>query len=113
MKHPKPEFLTSVIGSVFLFALGGWFAITQKANFTIGGTDTRRGSLIDLEGPGAIALGTAIIGVGIMNIAFGMVTDRRKTVFWVGAALFLIPLIYGVGLFVLDVYQFITSVMTS
>jgi hypothetical protein len=115
MKHPNAEFNARVFGSLILFAIGGWFAITQKASFLLGGNPeatsiSRRGTFINAEGLSAVALGSAIVGLGVMNIAFGMTSERRKMVFWVGAALFLIPLIYGVGLVVFDAYEFILTV---
>ena len=62
------------------------------------------------SGLDAIAIGTAVIGLGVINLALGIRSRRRIPVFWVGAALFLLPIVYGLSKFALDVYQFITGI---
>jgi hypothetical protein len=116
-KRQSVEFNGRLVGSLVLFALGGWFAVTQRASFTLGGTEggtgTRRGTFVDASGLDAIAIGCLIIGLGVINIALGMHSRRRLPVFWAGAALFLWPVLYGLGKFALDVYQFITEAQSS
>jgi hypothetical protein len=110
-KRRSADFNARIIASLLLFALGGWFVVTQEANFRLGGRDggtgSRRGTVVDATGVDAVAIGTFIISLGVINLALGMRSERRKTVFWIGAALFLLPIAYGLGKFALDVYQFI------
>ena len=106
-----------VIASLLLAAPGLWFAITQKANFRLGGTDggtgTRRGTFVNATGLDAIAIGFVFIGLAVINLALGIRSRRRIPVFWLGAVLFLAPVLYGLGKFALDVYQFISDVRAS
>jgi hypothetical protein len=112
-KRRTVDFNGRVVGSVLLAAPGVWFVVTQRAHFTLGGTDggtgTRRGTLIDAHGVDAVAIGSAIIGLAVINLALGIRSQRRIPVFWLGAALFSWPVLYGLGTFALDVYQFINS----
>jgi hypothetical protein len=116
-KRRSVEFYGRLIGSLVLFGLGGWFVITQEAQFRLGGRDggtgSRRGTFVDATGPDAMAIGCLIVGLGVINIALGIRSQRRIPVFWLGAALFLGPVLYGLGKFALDVYQFITDVRSS
>ena len=113
----SPAFYGRLLGSLVLFGLGGWFVVTQEASFRLGGTDggtgTRRGTFVDATGLDATAIGCLIIGLGVINLALGIRSGRRIPVFWVGAVLFLAPVLYGLGKFALDVYQFITDVGAS
>jgi hypothetical protein len=116
-KQRAVDFNARSVGSLLLFGLGGWYVATQKAYFTLGGTDggtgTRRGTLVNATGLDAVAIGSLIIGLGVINLALGIRSQRRIPVFWVGAALFSWPVLYGLGKFALDVYQFITDVRAS
>ena len=116
-KARSADFYARLVASLFLFSLGGWFAITQDASFRLGGRDggtgSRRGTFVNATGPDAIAIGCLIIGLGVINLALGMRSRRRIPVFWVGAALFLGPVLYGLGKSVLDAYQFVSDVRAS
>lgn len=103
-----------MVGSVFLLTLGSWFIITRHTNFLLGGRnnptlDIDRPTLVRTSGLDAIAIGCAVIGIGVINLALGMRSRKRIPVFWVGAVLLVLPIVYGVGKFGLDVYQFITG----
>ena len=107
-----------VLGSLVLFAVGGWIVVTQRANFNFGGdqeslSQSRRGIPVDAGGLDAIAIGTAIIGAGVLNLAQGIRSRRRIAVFWVGAALFLAPVVYGLSKAALAVYQLIVEIRSS
>ena len=104
-----------LIGSLVLFAAGGCVVVTQRANFLFGGDDynPRRGIPVDATGLDAIAIGTAIIGAGVLNLAQGIRDRRRIAVFWLGAALFLTPVLYGLSKAALAVYQLIVEIRSS
>jgi hypothetical protein len=116
-KRRSADFNARIVASVLLFALGGWYVVTQEAHFRLGGrtggTGSRRGTFVDATGVDAVAIGTFIISLGVINLALGMRSERRKAVFWVGAALFLLPIVYGLGKVALDVFQFVNDVRTS
>jgi hypothetical protein len=114
-KRRGTEFYGRLLGSLFLFAVGAWFVITRDANFLLGGrrnpTSVRqRGILVDAAGLDAVAIGCAVIGLGVINFALGIKSRRRIHVFWVGTALFVLPILYGLWKFALDVYQFTTGI---
>lgn len=117
-KRRGPEFYGRLLGSLFLFAMGSWFVITQQANFRLGGQDnptleSEKGTPVDASGLDAVAIGCAVIGLGTINIALGIASRRRIPVFWLGAALFVLPVLYGLWKLALDVYQFIISINSS
>lgn len=113
-KRRGVAFYGQLFGSLFLFALGGWFVITQSATFRLGGkrnpTMSQRGISVDASGLDAVAIGSAVIGLGVINLALGIRSRRRIPVFWFGAALFLLPILYGLWKAGLDVYQVITGI---
>src|SRR5262245_32746930 len=114
MTRRSTAFYGRLLGSLFLFALGAWFVVTERATFRFGGRDnptsaSQVGIPVDASGLDAVAIGTAIIGLGVINLALGIRSRRRILVFWVGAALFLLPILYGLGKFALDVYQLVTG----
>lgn len=114
-KRRGTKFYGRLVGSLFLFAVGGWFVITRHANFRLGGkrdptSALQRGTLVDAAGLDAIAIGCAVIGLGVINLALGIRSRRRIPIFWAGAALFVLPILYGLWKFALDVYQFFTDV---
>jgi hypothetical protein len=114
MKQRGTAFYGRLLGSLFLFALGAWFVVTQRATFRFGGRDNptsvrHLGIPVDASGLDAVAIGTAIIGLGVINLALGIRSRRRILVFWIGAALFLLPILYGIWNFALDFYQIVTS----
>ena len=113
-KRRGTAFHGRLLGSLFLFALGAWFVVTQNANFRLGGRKnptsvSQRGISVDASGLDAIAIGSAVIGLGVINLALGIRSRRRIPVFWVGAALFMLPILYGLWKFALDIYQLVTG----
>ena len=113
-KRRSADFNARVIASLLLAAPGVWFVITQEASFRLGGRDggtgSRRGTFVDATGIDAIAIGSVFIGLAFINLAFGIRSRRRLAVFWLGAALFLTPVVYGLGKFALDVFGFIREI---
>jgi hypothetical protein len=104
-----------MLASAFLLALGGWFVVTREANVLIGGSEnpisaTDRGTPVDAEGLDAAAIGCAIIGLGVINLALGIRSRRRIPVFWAGAALLLLAICYGLWKVALDVYRFASGI---
>ena len=104
-----------MLGSLVLIGLGLWFVIARDANFRLGGrenptTQSERGIRVDASGLDAVAIGCAVIGLGVITFALGMRSRRRIPVFWLGAALFVLPILYGLWKIARDVYQFIMAV---
>jgi hypothetical protein len=103
-----------LVGSVLLFALGAWFVITQEAKFTLGGDrdsvwESRRGSSVDAKGLDAVAIGSAVIGLGVVNLALGIRSQRRIPVFWLGTAILGAAALYGIAHVAIDVARIATS----
>ena len=84
--------------SLFLFALGGWYALSREARFQIGGDDlsNRHPIRVDAHGLDAIVIGCVFVGVGLVNLAIGVPGRWRRPVFWAGAGLLLMAVLYGV-----------------
>ena len=84
--------------SLFLFALGGWYAFSRQARFQIGGDDlsNRHPIPVDAQGLDAIVIGCVFIGVGLVNLAIGVRGRLRRSIFWAGAALLGLAVLYGV-----------------
>jgi hypothetical protein len=81
--------LPRLIGSVLLFAIGAWFALSGEARFTLGGDDlsNRHPIHVDAHGLDAVAIGCVFLGLGSVNLALGVRGRARRAVFWAGAAL--------------------------
>jgi glucose dehydrogenase len=62
---------------------------------------------VDASGLDAVAIGSAVIGLGVINLALGIRSRRRIHVFWMGAALFLLPTLYGLWKVALGIYQLV------
>jgi hypothetical protein len=82
-------FAARLIPTLFLSALGLWFAITRSADFLIGGNIRRpykrnRVIFVDATGWDAVAIGCVFIALGIINLALGIPDPRRIPVFWNG-----------------------------
>ena len=81
-----------------LCAIGLWIAIAQHAKFTLGGDDygNKKPIHVDAHGLDAMAIGFAIIAVGIVNLALAIRSHRRIPVFWTGAGLLMATAAYGI-----------------
>jgi hypothetical protein len=93
-------FAARLIATLFLSALGLWFAITPWADFLLGGNIRRpykrnRVIFVDATGWDAVAIGCVFIALGIINLALGIRGPRRIPVFWVGAGLLIATILYG------------------
>jgi hypothetical protein len=69
----------------------------------------RRGLPLSAQGLSAVMLGVAVLGFGIINLALGIRSNRRRTVFWCGAAMMGAAILYALGLVVMDIYGFVTE----
>jgi hypothetical protein len=100
-----------LVGSVLLFAIGGWYAITHQARFVLGGNDlSNRGAVnVDAHGLDAVAIGCVFLALGLVNLALGIRGRARIPVFWAGAALLASSALYGVVYMVRDVFGFLAS----
>jgi len=101
-----------LIGSVVLFAIGGWYAITHEARFVLGGSDlSNRGAVnVNAHGLDAVAIGCVFLGLGLVNLALGLRERRaRLGVFWAGAAVLAATVLYGLWYIGRDVVGFLTS----
>src|ERR1041384_5639796 len=97
------EFRARLIGTILLCGLGLWFALSGRAKFSLGGDpdsphNQKHVIPVNAAGLDAIAIGTFIIGLGVINLALGIRGPRRIPVFWIGAALFLAAVLYGIVL---------------
>jgi len=99
------NFNARLVGSVILWSIGAWYAITRHANFMFGGRRGRRGIPVDAHGLDAFAIGCLFISLGIINLALGIRGPRRIPVFWAGAGLFLACVSYGIVLAVIAVVR--------
>lgn len=61
---------------------------------------------VDAHGLDAIAIGTFIIGLGIVNLAIGFRDRRRIPVFWTGVGLMIAAFLYGAALVIADAVSF-------
>jgi hypothetical protein len=98
-------------GSLLFFALGAWCALSGRAKFTLGGDDysNRHPIYVDAHGMDAAAIGSALVGLGLVNLALGVRGRARLRVFWAGAAVLGATLLYGISNVVRDVADFLTS----
>jgi hypothetical protein len=94
VSHEKPNFALRLIFSLPFWAWGAYIVATQRLAFRF----TRKGSFpIDVNalGADAIVIGCGVLGLGFLNLALGIAGESRIRVFWVGAALLLGALAYG------------------
>jgi hypothetical protein len=86
-----------LVGSVVLFAIGGWYAVTHEARFVLGGNDlSNRGAVnVNAQGLDAVAIGCVFVALGLVNLALGIRGRARIPVFWAGAALLAATALYG------------------
>lgn len=100
-----------VAGSLLLFALGGWYALSGEARFTLGGDDlsNRHPIYVDAHGLDAVVIGCVFVGLGLVNLALGVRGRARLRVFWAGAGLLGASVLYGIGNVVRDVADFFMS----
>jgi hypothetical protein len=103
-------FYSRVLGSLFLFGLGLWFTLDDEARFSMGG---RRAIHVDPEGYGAIAVSLFFFGLSIVNLALGFRGRGRIPIFWAGAALVGVALLYGIGQAGLAVWELAHQIAAS
>lgn len=105
------ELRVRVFITIIFCALGSWAIIGQRAKFNLGGDDnsSRRAIHVDAHGVDAIAIGVFVFGAGIVNLAAGLRDHRRIPIFWTGAALMAIPVVYGIVLAVQAVVSLFTE----
>ena len=97
------------MGSVLLFAIGGWYAVTREARFQLGGDDlsNRHPIHVDAHGLDAVAIACVFLGLGAVNLALGIRGRARLPVFWTGIAVLGAAVVYGLSLVVADVAAFL------
>lgn len=98
MSRPSPLW-RYLPGSLFLFAVGGWYLVTQRARFLLGGDENnpRRGINVNAEGLDATAIGVFFVSLGVMNLTLAVRPPWRIPVFCLGLALFLATVFYGLS----------------
>lgn len=104
----RQRFYGAVLGTLFLFGLGGWYAITRQAHFHFGGNPNApmakaHATTVAAHGWDAVAIGNVFVALGCLNLALGMSGRARKPVFCVGLGLFAASLLYGLGKVVAEV----------
>jgi hypothetical protein len=84
--------------ATFLFALGGWYAVTGRARFELGGDDlsNRHPIHVDARGLDAVAIGFVFAGLGLVILAVGVRGEAGRRFFWAGAAVLAATVLYGV-----------------
>lgn len=108
----------ALLGSILLWAVGSWFAIRQRAEFSFGGDPDsvyeHNGVIhVDAHGWDAIAIGLVFYGLGLLNVAQAIAGRARIPVFWLGAGLFGAAAFYGFAKVALDVVETVGRIVAS
>ena len=84
--------------TLLFFGVGAWYAVTREARFDIGGDDNsnRRAIHVDAHGMDAVVVGAVFVALGLLNLALGIPGEARIPVFWSGAGLLAVTVLYGV-----------------
>jgi hypothetical protein len=97
-KSPNAEFNARALFSLIFWGVGAWFAISERAHFSLGGDDYGRHAInVDARGWNAIAIAAVFFALGIINLAIGIRGPARIPVFWAGTALLGMTVIYGIA----------------
>ena len=93
--------ISRLVPLVLLGGLGLWFALSGRAHFKLGGSDfsesaERRAIPVDARGLDAVAIGCALLALGILGMAQGTRDATRIPIFWTGATLLLATIAYGI-----------------
>lgn len=107
----KQSYLIAQIFCFCLFLYGLWVALTQRARFDIGGSDTgtSRHIHVNAEGLDAIAIGGFIMGLGLAGIVQHMSSAARRPLAFVAIAMMGVPILYSVFLIVRAVWRLFAS----
>ncbi len=92
----SPAFNARMVASVLLFGFAAYWILGQDATFSLGGRRTTHGIQVDAHGWDAVAIGLVPLGLGIVNLALGLRGRARIPVFWCGASILGLSLIYGI-----------------
>lgn len=115
--HPRGTFWVRLFFTILFCGLGLWFAITGRAKFLMGGSQSQvsnaRVTQVDATGFDAVAIGLVAIALGVINLALGIAGPRRIPVFWIGVAILAVPVLYGLGKVGIAIYELAVHISSS